>query len=71
MTTQIPQAQQHGRFGRWLFAAALAGALASGCSNGKAKEKDADEDKATTVPVETQASEARRDAGRLFRHGAD
>jgi len=55
MTTQILQAQQHGRFGRWLFAVALAGALASGCSNGKAKEKDAEEDKATTVPVETQA----------------
>jgi membrane fusion protein (multidrug efflux system) len=39
---------------RWLAVAALAGALIGGCSNGKAKDKDPAEDKATAVPVETQ-----------------
>ncbi len=38
---------------RWLVAAALAGTLAVGCSNGKAKEGDVE--KVTAVPVETQA----------------
>jgi len=40
---------------RWLAVIALGGALAAGCSNGKAKEKeDADADKDATVPVEVQ-----------------
>jgi membrane fusion protein (multidrug efflux system) len=39
----------------WLVAAAFATVLASGCSNGKAKDKgEGDDGKATAVPVETQ-----------------
>ena len=55
MTTQKLHANSRSQRAGWLFAAVLAGALASGCSNGKAKDKDPAEDKATTVPVETQA----------------
>jgi membrane fusion protein (multidrug efflux system) len=54
MTTQDLQAIRRHQPFRWLVLAALAGALASGCSNGKAKDKDPDEDKAAAVPVETQ-----------------
>ncbi len=40
---------------RWLALIALAGALAAGCSNGKAKDKEgADAEKNATVPVEVQ-----------------
>jgi membrane fusion protein (multidrug efflux system) len=39
---------------RWLAVAALSGALAAGCSNGKAREKDPEADKDAAVPVETQ-----------------
>ena len=41
---------------RWLMTAVLVGALGSGCSNGKAKEKEKDptEGKDAAVPVETQ-----------------
>jgi membrane fusion protein, multidrug efflux system len=40
---------------RWLATVALAGLLAAGCSNGKAKDKDdADAQKTATVPVEVQ-----------------
>ena len=39
----------------WLTVVALASALAFGCSNGKAREKEgADADKDATVPVEVQ-----------------
>jgi membrane fusion protein, multidrug efflux system len=40
---------------RWLAVVALAGVLAGGCSNGKAKDKESADDKeASAVPVETQ-----------------
>jgi RND family efflux transporter MFP subunit len=54
MTKQELQATRRGPIARWAIVAALAGALAAGCSNGKAKEEDPAADKATTVPVETQ-----------------
>lgn len=54
MTTQYPKANPRLAPVRWLLAAALVGALAAGCSNGKAKDKDAAADKETAVPVETQ-----------------
>lgn len=56
MTIHTLQANPRSRSVRWLAVAALAGALAAGCSNGKAKDKsaDADADKDTAVPVETQ-----------------
>ncbi len=50
MTTHSPKAPAV----RWLMAAALAGTLAAGCSNGKAKDKDGAADKETAVPVEIQ-----------------
>jgi len=54
MTTQYLQANPRFRSVRWLLVAALAGTLAGGCSNGKAKEKDEGEDKVAAVPVEIQ-----------------
>jgi membrane fusion protein, multidrug efflux system len=54
MTMQMTQAKRSHRLARWLVAATLAGALAGGCSNGKAKEKDPADEQATAVPVETQ-----------------
>ena len=54
MTTQYLQSNPRSRSVRWLTVAALAGALAAGCSNGKAKDKDGADDKASAVPVETQ-----------------
>src|SRR5512135_1651874 len=54
MTTQYPKAGRRNSAVRWLMAAALAGALATGCSNGKAKDKDGAGEKETAVPVETQ-----------------
>jgi membrane fusion protein, multidrug efflux system len=55
MTIQNPKANPRNFPVRWLLAAALAGVLAGGCSNGKAKdEKDSTEGKAAAVPVETQ-----------------
>ena len=54
MTTQYPKANPRMAPVRWLLAAALVGVLAAGCSNGKAKDKDAAADKETAVPVETQ-----------------
>jgi membrane fusion protein (multidrug efflux system) len=55
MTTQYPKANPRTAPVRWLMAAALVGVLATGCSNGKAKDKDGDAGKETAVPVETQA----------------
>jgi membrane fusion protein, multidrug efflux system len=54
MTMQMTQAKRSHRLARWLVAATVAGALAGGCSNGKAKEKDPADEQATAVPVETQ-----------------
>jgi membrane fusion protein (multidrug efflux system) len=58
MTRQyVPAVDQPRAHVRWLAMVALAGALATGCSNGKAKDKadaNTDADKATTVPVEVQ-----------------
>jgi membrane fusion protein (multidrug efflux system) len=53
MTTQLLLPGRRRRPLRWLAVAALAGALASGCS-GKGKDKAEDEEKETAVPVETQ-----------------
>ena len=52
MTTHNLQSEPRHTVARWLVVAALAGVLAGGCSNGKAKEDAADKD--TAVPVETQ-----------------
>ncbi|HET9695205.1 MAG TPA: efflux RND transporter periplasmic adaptor subunit [Steroidobacteraceae bacterium] len=54
MTTHYLQANPRYLSVRWLAVAALVGALAGGCSNGKAKDKDPDDDKAAAVPVEIQ-----------------
>jgi membrane fusion protein (multidrug efflux system) len=55
MTTHDLQANPRFSSVRWLAVAALAGVLASGCSNGKAKDKDAAaEEETAAVPVETQ-----------------
>ena len=56
MTNQyLPAADPRRHSGRWLALAALVGALAAGCSNGKAKDKEGDEaTKNATVPVEVQ-----------------
>jgi membrane fusion protein (multidrug efflux system) len=54
MTTQNLQANTRSLPVRWLAVAALAGLVAGGCSNGKAKEKDPADDKAAAVPVETR-----------------
>ena len=54
MTTQYLQATSRSRSVRWLMLVALAGALASGCSNGKAKDKDGEDEKVSAVPVEIQ-----------------
>ena len=54
MTTQYLQANSRCHPVRWLVVAAFAGALASGCSNGKAKDKDAEDGKVSAVPVEIQ-----------------
>ena len=56
MTTQHLQSADPRRYcARWLALIALTGALAAGCSNGKAKEKEAaDAEKNATVPVEVQ-----------------
>ena len=54
MTTQYLKSNPRSRSVRWLMVAALAGALAGGCSNGKAKDKTADEEKVSAVPVEIQ-----------------
>jgi membrane fusion protein, multidrug efflux system len=53
MTIQDPKATPRSMPVRWLVAAVLAGALAAGCSNGKAKDKG-DTEKQASVPVETQ-----------------
>jgi membrane fusion protein (multidrug efflux system) len=55
MTTRYPKANLRTSAVRWLVTAALVGALATGCSNGKAKDKDGAAEKETAVPVETQA----------------
>ncbi len=56
MTNQyLPAADLRRNPGRWLALVALLGALAAGCSNGKAKDKEGDEAaKNATVPVEVQ-----------------
>jgi membrane fusion protein (multidrug efflux system) len=54
MTTQELRAKRRNPLMRWIAIAGLASVLAAGCSNGKAREKDDAEDKATAVPVETQ-----------------
>ena len=56
MTNQyLPAADPRRHSGRWLTLVALVGALAAGCSNGKAKDKEGDEaTKNATVPVEVQ-----------------
>jgi membrane fusion protein (multidrug efflux system) len=56
MTNQhLPVADPRRNSGRWLALVALVGALAVGCSNGKAKDKEGDEAaKNATVPVEVQ-----------------
>ena len=56
MTNQnLPSADPRRNSVRWLALVALAGVLAAGCSNGKAKDKEgADSDKNATVPVEVQ-----------------
>ncbi|MCE3284281.1 MAG: hypothetical protein K0R70_537 [Steroidobacteraceae bacterium] len=54
MTTHDLQANPRFSSVRWLAVAALAGVLASGCSNGKAKDKDAADEETAAVPVETQ-----------------
>src|SRR3954471_16980207 len=54
MTKQQLQATRRSQVARWALVATVAGALVTGCSNGKAKEEDPSADKATTVPVETQ-----------------
>ena len=55
MTTQDLPANTQSLSVRWLAVAALAGLVAGGCSNGKAKEKDPADDKAAAVPVETRS----------------
>jgi membrane fusion protein (multidrug efflux system) len=54
MTTHNLQANPRSNSVRWLALAALAGVLAGGCSNGKAKDKDPAADKEAAVPVETR-----------------
>ena len=56
MTNQnLPSADPRRNSVRWLALVALAGVLAAGCSNGKAKDKEsADSEKNATVPVEVQ-----------------
>jgi membrane fusion protein (multidrug efflux system) len=56
MTTSCTSdARLQGSPARWLAAGlTTVFLLAAGCSNGKAKDKEADETKVTTVPVETQ-----------------
>lgn len=56
MTNQnLPSADPRRNSVRWLALVALVGALAAGCSNGKAKDKEGDEaTKNATVPVEVQ-----------------
>ncbi len=58
MTNQnLPSADPRRNSVRWLALVALVGALAAGCSNGKAKDKDkegAETGKNSTVPVEVQ-----------------
>jgi membrane fusion protein (multidrug efflux system) len=56
MTNQyLPAADPRRNSVRWLALVALAGTLAAGCSNGKAKDKEDDEAaKNATVPVEVQ-----------------
>jgi membrane fusion protein (multidrug efflux system) len=54
MTTHDLQANPRFSSVRWLAVAALAGVLAGGCSNGKAKDKDAADEETAAVPVETQ-----------------
>jgi membrane fusion protein, multidrug efflux system len=51
----LPAADPRRNFSGWLALVAVAGALATGCSNGKAKDKESDEAaKNATVPVEVQ-----------------
>ncbi|MBK6453931.1 MAG: efflux RND transporter periplasmic adaptor subunit [Proteobacteria bacterium] len=56
MTNQnLPAADPRRNSARWLALVALVGALAAGCSNGKAKDKEgAETGKNSTVPVEVQ-----------------
>ena len=56
MTNQnLPSADPRRNSVRWLALVALAGVLAAGCSNGKAKDKEsADSEKNAIVPVEVQ-----------------
>ena len=56
MTNQnLPAADPRRNSARWLALVTLVGALAVGCSNGKAKDKEGDEAaKNATVPVEVQ-----------------
>ena len=56
MTNQnLPAADPRRNSARWLALVTLVGALAVGCSNGKAKDKEGDEaTKNATVPVEVQ-----------------
>ncbi len=56
MTNQnLPSADPRRNSVRWLALVALVGALAAGCSNGKAKDKEgAETEKNSTVPVEVQ-----------------
>ena len=56
MTNQkLPSADPRRNSVRWLALVALVGALAAGCSNGKAKDKEgAENEKNSTVPVEVQ-----------------
>ena len=50
MTIQDLRARRRNQLSRWVAIASLAGMLASGCSNGKAKDKDSAEEKNTAVP---------------------
>lgn len=54
MTYPFPHQALRRQPARWLVLAAMAGVLAGGCSNGKAKDKDGADGKQTTVPVEVQ-----------------
>jgi membrane fusion protein (multidrug efflux system) len=54
MTNPYPHQALRREPARWLALAAMAGVLAGGCSNGKAKDEDGADGKQTTVPVEVQ-----------------
>ena len=73
MTNQyLPAADPRRNSVRWLALVALVGALAAGCSNGKAKDKDRRRDREECDRAgRGPAPEARRDGGRVLGHRTD